>query len=518
MTDASQPPSSRTVQFGIAGIADGLVAYGLKPLEDSHISAIEARGLDPELLVMNGVGSSDRLRGDCIGIPYFDQGIRVGTKYRTFGPAKAFTQDMDSRQIFWNIDCLRDETLRQEPLIITEGEMDAFAAIQSGFLRTVSVPGGAPSQASDNDSGKKYQFLSEAESLLRDIREIILCVDGDGPGANLLHDLSIRLGRYRCRWVRYPLGKGGARLKDLNDALRVYGEAAVQQTIRRAQWIALSGVHRMTDLPPVEDAPGLDIGIEGLENHYRMRRGDFCIVSGIPGHGKTSMVNQVCCEMAVRHGWNTVFASFEQPPQTAHRRALRSFHSRRRVVEMNGEQIAAADKWIDRHFSFIVRDSDDEDADLAWVLERCAAAIVQYGASIVVIDPWNEMDHTRPPDMTLTEYTGFAIKQFRKLANKHRVHVIVVAHPAKMMRAKDGKYPVPTLYDISDSAHWANKADVGIIVHRDSMVLGSDTRIRIVKSRYHDQIGRPGEIVGVWDIDSTRYRMTASSEERGVEI
>jgi twinkle protein len=59
----------------------------------------------------------------------------------------------------------------------------------------------------------------------------------------------------------------------------------------------------------------------------------------------------------------------------------------------------------------------------------------------VVIDPWNEMDHTRPPDMTLTEYVGYAIKQFRKLAKKYKVYLIVVAHPSKMLRGQGGKYP-----------------------------------------------------------------------------
>jgi twinkle protein len=68
--------------------------------------------------------------------------------------------------------------------------------------------------------------------------------------------------------------------------------------------------------------------------------------------------------------------------------------------------------------------------------------------------------------------------------------MIVVAHPAKMRREPDGKYPIPSLYDISDSSHWYNKADVGIIVHRKGE---EETLIRVAKSRYHDQIGKPGE-------------------------
>lgn len=490
----TEPSGFATTAATVAGSAI------LRPLSPRHIEALEARGLDHELLERHGVGASDRLAGDCIGIPFFDQGVRVATKYRTL-TEKRFTQDAGGRQIFWNLDALRDETLAKEPLIITEGEFDALAAIQAGFPRAVSVPGGAPSEKSEGE-GKRYAFLDEAEPLLRDCREIILAVDSDGPGANLLHDLSLRLGRHRCKWVQYP-----KECKDLNDALRTYGPKGVQETIRRAQWCKVDGVYRLSELPPANPPQAHDIGMVGLWEHYRIRRGDFCVVTGLPGHGKSSFVNEICCRMAQSYKWNTVFASFEQSPQVDHRRALRSFYSGKLEKTMTAEEIARADAWIDQRFAFIVPDEDD-DVNLAWVLERAAASIIRYDASIVVIDPWNEMDHSRPPDMSLTEYVGFAIRQFRKLAKKYQVHLIVVAHPAKMQRGKDGKYPFPGLYDISDSAHWSNKADVGIVVHREDLIASKQTAIRVVKSRYHNQIGRPGEICGIWNEESTRYTIT----------
>ena len=499
---ASRSRSAAKEPSGTATTADGKAGSAiLRPFSPSHIEALEARGLDPELLVKHGVGASDRLHGDCIGIPFLDNGVRVATKYRTISGEKRFTQDAGGRQILWNLDCLRDETLAQEPVIITEGEMDAFAALQSGFPRTVSVPGGAPSSTVEG-RGPKYAFLEEAEPLLRECREIILAVDSDEPGANLLHDLSLRLGRHRCKWVQYPKG-----CKDLNDALRLFGVRGVQESIRRAQWLKVEGVYRLSELPPVEQPKAYDTGIVGLWEHYRMRRGDFCVVTGLPGHGKSSFVNEVCCRMAQKEGWTTVFASFEQNPQVDHRRALRSFYAAKLERAMSDQEKEAADAWIDKHFAFIVPGEDD-DVTLEWTLERVAASIIRYEASIVVIDPWNEMDHTRPPDMTLTEYVGFAIKQFRKLARKYRIHLIVVAHPAKMQRAKDGKYPTPSLYDISDSAHWSNKADVGIVVHREDLLTSNETAIRVVKSRYHTQIGKPGEITGVWDEHRTRYTIT----------
>ncbi len=497
--DAFQSSSSPTEQDGTAFTANGPAASELRPLTERHVKAIETRGLDPELLATLGVGASDRLRGDCIGIPFFDGETRVATKYRTLTGEKRFTQDAGGRQIFWNLNCLRDPSLASYPVIITEGELDAMSALQAGFPRTVSVPGGAPSEPTKVDGGRKYAFLDEAKSYLADCREIILAVDGDAKGANLLQDLAVRLNKARCKWVTYPKG-----CKDLNDALRMYGERGVQQTIQRAQWCKVSGLYRMSDLPPLTPPPPHDIGILGLEAHYRIRLGDFAVVTGIPGHGKSSFVNEVCCRMAQRHGWSTAFASFEQAPQTDHRRALRSFYGSKREAEMTAAELAAADAWIDRHFSFIVPD-EDEDVTLEWVLQHLAAAVIRNDAKIGVIDPWNEMDHIRPPDMNLTEYTGFAIKELKKFAKKYRIHLMVLAHPAKMQRDRQtGKIPKPSLYDISDSAHWNNKPDVGIVIHRESYDK-PEASITVVKSRYHNEIGRPGAVYGVWDGDRTRY-------------
>ena len=112
--------------------------------------------------------------------------------------------------------------------------------------------------------------------------------------------------------------------------------------------------------------------------------------------------------------------------------------------------------------------------------------------------------------MQLTEYTGFAIKQLKRFAKRYRVHVICVAHPAKIPRSKVGQFPIPALYDIADSAHWANKPDVGIIIHRPD-VTKPNTLIGIAKVRYRS-VGRPGDLAGVWNEDTSRDTMGESSE------
>jgi twinkle protein len=473
-------------------------------LSERHRKILEARGLDAETLARFGVESSDRLGGDCVVIPFYRGDEIVNHKYRTIAGDKKFCQDAGAPKVFWNWNVIADPTLKDRPLIVTEGELDALSAIQCGYVRTVSVPDGAPAEQIGERESTKYSFLDTAPQALRDVREIILCTDSDGPGVNLMNDLALRLGKARCKWVRYPKG-----CKDLNDALKNYGHRGVAETIARAQWCKVDGVYRMSELPPLPPRASFSTGIYMMDQHYRMRLGDLCIVTGIPSHGKTTLVNEICGRAALKHGWTIAFASFEQEPQADHRRNLRTFFNKKLVVHQSQEEIDAADAWIDDHFSFIVP-SEDDDVTLAWCLERAAASVIQHGARVVVIDPWNEMDHVRPPDMSLTEYTGFAIKQFRKFAKKHRVHVMVVAHPTKLKRLENGTgYPVPSLYDISDSAHWYNKADVGIVVHRMDQ---TKTMIRIAKTRYRDEIGSPGEIFGVFNPEDGRYTIIEPTE------
>lgn len=473
-------------------------------LTDLAMKLLNERGLDGETLARFGVESVARPGNDSwIRIPYFQAGVIVNNKYRTLAGEKKFNQDSNAKKVFWNRDVISDPSLRNEPLIITEGELDALAAIQAGFVRVVSVPDGAPPQevAGKSDS-KKYSFVNEALADLQQCTEIILATDADGPGRALMEDLAILIGRVRCKWVNYPAG-----CKDLNDILFKIDATAVLRAVHGAQWIDVPGVYSMDELPPLPQKPVFPLNMPVIDNHYKIRPMDFCVVTGIPSHGKSSWLNEVAARMALQYGWVTCFASFEQEPQTDHKRNLRTYFNRKRVIQQSEDEIYEADQWINKQFCFIVPGYDD-DITLSWLLERAAVAVVRYGAKMVIVDPWNEMDHTRPPDMTLTEYTGFAIKQFKAFARKYKVHVIVAAHPAKMHRDKMGDYPIPSLYDISDSAHWANKADVGIVIWRGMKGETPISLIKITKSKFHDQIGIPGDVEVSFSIEDNHYTVT----------
>ncbi|MBK3776314.1 toprim domain-containing protein [Azospirillum brasilense] len=455
-------------------------------LNAKQIEILEGRGLDPELLDRLGVHSHPERGGDWLVIPYLRAGAVVNRKHRTIAGEKRFYQDKDAVKCFWNVDVITDKTLASEPLVICEGEFDAVVAMQAGFARVVSVPDGAPKeQIGEAEDGAKYSYVTDVLDALRSVNVVILATDGDGPGVNLMNDLALRLGRAKCRYVRYPEG-----CKDLNDVLMRHGVEAVRACLDRADWLAVKGMYRMSELPPLTEPAALPLGHAAVDQHIRVRRGDFQVVTGIPNMGKSTWVNEMACRLAMKHGAVTAFFSPEQRAQIDHRRALRWWKIGKPPMAWAQDEIAAADAWIDKHFVFLVAE-DDTDATLDWVFETAAAAAIRHNATMISIDPWNELEHHREPGQTLTEYTGQAIKDLKRFARRFNVHTCVTAHPMKLQRdKKTGEYPVPTLYDISDSAHWYNKPDIGVVVHRTP----ASTVIRVEKVRYNGINGERGDI------------------------
>jgi len=474
---------------------------------------LEGRKLDIEALAKKGWSvRQGREGGESLSIPFMRDHEPVGHKFRRWGGEHKWSAKWAATPIAYNEDCLRDDSLIDQPLIITEGEIDCESVLQAGFYRCISVPNGCGGAAegrseADLEASKAYDWLRQLEPLLHKDRvsEIVLATDGDKAGAKLMHELSVQLGRYRCKFVTYPKTRradlGRERCKDMNEVLVEYGQAGVVETLNRREYVQMNGVRLLSQLPPLPDNVIYDIGFHGFSENYKMRLGDLCVVTGVPGFGKSSFLNDVCCRVALAYGVRIGWASFEQAPQRDHRRALRSWYTEKLPRHMTAQDTMAADKWIDDHHVFIVPD-EEEDATLNWLFECMEAAVKRFNVKIMVIDPWNEVEHVREGRENETEYVSRAIRMLKRFAKAFQIHLILVAHPAKLQKA-NGKYLMPSLYDISGSANFYNKCDLGIIVHRED---ADSSIIKVAKSRYHETIGRPGEMKMSFCLDDRRFR------------
>jgi twinkle protein len=448
----------------------------MSTISDAHMEYLTMRGIDIELASKLGVHSDHVAGSDSIAWPYIRRGKPVGRKHRLLHPRDdlpKFIQDKGTPNMFWNEDVLRDETLRNEPLIITEGEPDAVIAIQCDYPRTVSVPNGAAETELDPEhEGEKYRYLYEAMPLINGAKDIVLATDGDGPGINLMHDLAVRLQRSRCKYIVYPKRRDlQTRCKDLNEVYLEYGQRGVRETIRQARWVQVDGVYQMSELPPLAEQPVHKIGYDDpFDEHFKVRRGDLLVTTGKPGFGKTTAFNDIACRLCAKQEdpWRVAWCSLEQKPQTDHKRVLRRWHfNHLRMAEGlatayhgSTQEIDCADAWIDDRMRFIVP-KDDQDPTVDWFMEMAQTAALRHACDMVVLDPWNELDHIYDRrNMNGTEYVEKIIKRFRRMARSLNFLLAVVAHPAK---PKQHDAPI-SLYSISDSAHWYNKPELGLVI------------------------------------------------------
>ena len=77
-----------------------------------------------------------------------------------------------------------------------------------------------------------------------------------------------------------------------------------------------------------------------------------------------------------------------------------------------------------------------------------------------------------------------------------------MAHPTKQPKNKDGVVEAPTLYDISGSANFFNKADFGIVVHRDRLNDTVEVHVQKVKFRH---LGECGTALFKYNLNNGRY-------------
>ena len=470
-------------------------AAGPAVIHPKHEEWLESRGLDPSLARKLGISTKREGGANWISVPYVERGRTINHKYR-LASEKRHRMDPDAPLTLWNHDALLTDEDR--PLVITEGEWDALAAIQAGFRRSVSVPNGAPAEAAENLSeAKRYQFLWRSKDLLDSVKQIIIATDGDGPGKVLASDLARWLGPERCKFISYP-----ADCKDLGDVLRIGGEGAVAELLGDAKPYPVKGLYKLGDFPEPPPTTSLPVGLPGLDDLFALTLGTFTVISGWAGHGKTSLLMRMLANLMER-GVNVALGSFETLPRPILERRLRACLYRCGEVGPKANSTGPADELLAKRLNVIAHTARDEDTelDLDYIIELAKVAVLRDGVRLLVLDPWNEIEHKRSSDETETEYTSRAIRSLKRFALNYECAVWLVAHPRKPH--SDGNPKPPSLYDLAGSAHFANKADYGLVIHRDDM-RGTEIEARVVKVRM-GLTGKPGVARLQWDQSVSDY-------------
>ena len=240
--------------------------------------------------------------------------------------------------------------------------------------------------------------------------------------------------------------------------------------------------------------------------------GTFTIVTGIPNHGKSNFLDQILINASKLHKWKfAIFSPEHSTPRHLTRlseKYLELPFTEGASRKMSEAELLQAIKYLNNHFFFL--ESRDEKPTIKWILEKARVTVIREGINGVVNDPYNEIDTNDRGKKREDEYIKDIISACKRFARTHNIAVWIVAHPSKMQRGNDGTYPIPSMYDISGSAHWHNMADIGLCVHRNFE--DNETIVYVKKVREQGLYGEIGECMFTYDVASRSYREKLTKE------
>jgi len=441
---------------------------------------------------------------DVICFPYFRAGELVNIKYR--GPEKSFKLYQGAELLFWNVDSIPkakyDSPFDKYDVIIVEGEIDLLSFIEAGQKQVISVPAGA---------NKSLEYLEDCKQLF-ECNRIYLAVDQDKKGIELRDELARRLGAEKCLMVSFK------ECKDANEYLMKFGAFELAETIKQAKPFPVKGIVKVGDiysdiLNLYEN--GIQKGLQiksGLDQFITWEAGRLAIVTGIPGHGKSEFVDWIICRLNILFGWKAAYFTPENYPL--------KFHYAKIFEKLIGKQFSKY-KTTDQDFQIAyeyIRDNyfylmDEEDYSVEMVLDGAKQLIRSKGIQILVIDPYNKLEYQAGRGENETQYISRFLDKLQMFARFNNCLVILVAHPKKMQ--KNGKvYEVPSLYDISGSAHFYNKADYGLSIYRLSNEEGTGfenmIQVHVQKVKFK-HLGEAGKVELRYNYNNGRFENEAAT-------
>lgn len=425
------------------------------------------------------------------------------------------------------------------PLLICSGELDCAAAIESGWLNSVSIPLG----------DQNTDWREECKDFLAQFDTIIICADNDESGQKYLNAILPRLhfpqenGRTKVvhgktvnipKYLKnedgtYRKDKNGNNIfvKDLNEYLVRCGAQATFDLIQNASDSPIESVVDLSDVEPIDydDMDGVRLGLSTVDKELtRIFLSTLTVVSGRPGAGKSSLLAQMVCQ-AMEQGFKTWIFSGELPNGMNKGWMNYVLAGRRNIEEKTsrfGNQYrkitTRAVTGINKHYKgkwFIYRDDWDNDIDS--LVHSMEEVVSNKGVQLLILDNFMCID---PMDSKeeLQSQTEI-IKRLVKFAREYQVAVVLVCHPRKYDTGTD-----MDIYDIAGSSNIVNLAhrtiglrrvydkereNPGKISDRQRKLLQYDVIMTIIKDR---MFGRQNIDCGIF-YDEVSRRFYTTQEE-----
>lgn len=484
---------------------------------DPFLQYFQERGVSKETLIKARVTQETEFMPQvgrkigCMAFNYYLDGELINIKHRTRN--KDFKLVSGAKLIPYNIDSIAPDAYESDEekyCLYVEGEIDALTYIECGFEHVVSVPNGASTN---------LEYLDDfIDSHFDKLDCIYISVDNDKKGVECRNELIRRFGSEMCKLVEYPKP-----CKDINEVLVQFGHEAVEECVRNAKDCKPDGIQELVDVEAALDdifehgfEKGATFGIPSLDDIFSVKTGLLHIVTGVPSHGKSFMLNYLLIRLNLLHDWKVAFFSPEFYPVSHHiAQTIETFGGQRFCKENYSIPVYEKMKdYLARNMFYI----DPNDCDINSVLERAKYLIRKKGIKVLVIDPFNSLIDKERKNQKQDEYISDFLQKLRWFCRKYDVAGFIVMHPTKLQKLENGQYPVCDLYNCKGASEINDKADVGITVWRNKEEDYAELHITKMKFR---NLGKNGHATFKFNINNGRYVEIGDADDlraRGVSI
>jgi len=227
---------------------------------------------------------------------------------------------------------------------------------------------------------------------------------------------------------------------------------------------------KLNDIRAGKVNEGLRLGVDRLDNHFRLVYGNLNFILGHANTGKTHLVFYLMFLYSLKHNVRWLVFSSENEPYALIRKLI-EFAEGKPINQIEKEDFEKQYQWVYNHFKFVDTEKAYTYKDL---LELATAVKKAWDYQGFLIDPLNSLKKDIPKNSNSYEYSYESLTDIRIFCKQHNITTWICVHAVtEALRKKhpQGHYyanqPIPPMASDSEMGGMSmNRADDFLIIHR----------------------------------------------------
>lgn len=238
------------------------------------------------------------------------------------------------------------------------------------------------------------------------------------------------------------------------------------------------------------------IGVPEFDYHYKIRKGELTILTGIGNYGKSTLMKWFMVMRMIKFGDKFALFSPEDNP-------AEEFYNDLVEVLVGGsctpdnpsrpseDEYKKAYDFISDHVFYVYPETIAPTPN--YIKERFLELIIKEAVDHVIIDPWNQLHNDYKAFGNRDDkYLEFMLSDFHRFSQVNNIGFIIVAHPKLASLDSSGNYPIPNVYSLQGGSTWNAKSDNILVYHRPEGITNPQSPV----CEFHSKKIRRQKVVG----------------------